>query len=291
MRYVLVEDSTDGLIICEKIQEIYFSEVKDIIIESFGGALNIVKKIDDTIKILKQQDSVIVVYDDIPENPLVTQYFKLALKTIVKSGHRNQFKFISTISFELEILMIDNIDITANLDTYKTYVESIKDLYNQTHELRQLTIYTKNEPLYNGIYDKIRNRKRKRSPYKNMDVTMFESCITIESLAKELLKEIYRNQPIDRPMTQCWIVPCCHRRNLCKQQLLDIRKIVEGQIKDRHLKTNIIISNTSYKKLISVIDNSTEVIKYSLVDFADTKVLRAIRINKKVLKSKGDSHN
>lgn len=144
---------------------------------------------------------------------------------------------------------------------------------------RQLTLLTKVDIKYRELYDKIRKRKYNRGPYKGMNADELELHITIESLAKELLKGLFREQIIDKPMTKCWEVPCCYRtRDICHPPLLDIRKIIKAQETDINTKKNILISNTSYQ---NILDNTTLINRYKLVDFVNEQILESSYINNK----------
>ncbi|MCM1222062.1 MAG: hypothetical protein NC548_47090 [Lachnospiraceae bacterium] len=276
MKYIIIEDSTDGFSLCEKICEIYNSSNDIIHSESSHGVTNLEAKISDIDKRLNDNDTVYIVYDDITENKIVSDSLLAVKEYLSTSKRRKQFHFIKTISFELEILMIKDIEYFTNISQYLTYVTDIRELYSTYHDTSTLTEFTKDTELYDTIYNKIRKEKRNRWEYAKMSDDDFERCITIESLSKELLKEVFRNHAIDRPLTDCWVKPCCKRRNRCKLTLIDTKLIEKEQTdkNDNNVKLNIIISNTSYKNLAKVIGNG-DILKYDINTFIDKKALEA----------------
>lgn len=274
MRYVLVEDLKDGKVICDLINTIYARDKDGVCVESTGGIGNLEAKVRELDKILCKEDSIIIVYDDIIENPIVAGCVKRAKRYIEsESANREQYKFISTVSFELEILMIDDIEYFTDMKKYYTYVSDIRDIFRLYRDTGICTEYTKNVEKYSGFYNKIRKGKRDKWIYKNLSDEEFELCITIESLSKELIKEVFRSQPIDRPMTACWRNACCEGRiNRCKLELIDTAKIESAQKEnnDKYVKANILISNTSYKKLAEHLSNGSgqkEILHYNISDF------------------------
>lgn len=270
MRRVIVEDSTDGLILCKIITEIYSPDGEAISVESFHGMVNLKRKIEDLCAELKPTDDAIIVYDGIKENPLVLRHAEEAFGYLEASGKEDRFRMLDTISFELEVLMTDGIEYFADLAEYGKYVSEIRELYKKYNDLSALALYTKGLDIYSGMYDKIRKNMRKKGSYKKMGETEFESCVTIESLSKELLNRIFASTDIDRPMTECWVEPCCVRkRKRCESGAIDTYKIEEMQRKnnDPYVKENMLICNTSYRKLAELLATGREIIEYNIADF------------------------
>lgn len=283
MLYIRVEDSKDGLELCKFICELYSKEEYDI--ESLGGIFDATKKISRLLDILSKEDRLVIVCDSILENPLVKQSISALLDMVWDRGANDKVSFVYTVSFELEILLINGINLLTNAEAYKRYVEQIKKSYETYNDTRRLTLITKANQVYKGMYDKIRKRKRNRGIYKSMTDEDFEVCITIESLSKELIKELFREQPIGRPLTTCWIQPCCYRRNRCKTRLIDTYRISEEQKqkKDNYIKLHLLISNTSYMKLAALLGDGI-LIKYTIFEFLNESAMEANYINKYVHK-------
>lgn len=283
MVYVEIEDSKDGLKICKKIQEIYFNNGENIEIKTFGGMVNLKKEIKVLDCQLKDDDSVIIVYDRILDNPIVRNNLFTAKKIISKSKYKNKYKFIGTVSFELEVLLIDDIEYFADIYKYCKYMTKIKSLFQSTKSLSVLTEYTKNNHLYDDMYKRIKNLKRNKGVYKGLSDNELEQYITIESLSKEILKDVFREQPIDKPMTQCWMQPCCWRKK-CTPKFINVDKIISEQNNknDKNVKANIIISNTSYRKIVHELNNKIQIHQYSINDFIDINILEAAYIAKEL---------
>lgn len=270
MRRVIVEDSTDGLRLCKIIAKIYSPDGEAISVESFHGMVNLKRKIEELCAELKPTDDAIIVYDGIKENPLVLRHAEEAFGYLEASGKEDRFRMLDTISFELEVLMTDGIEYFADLAEYGKYVSEIRELYKKYNDLSALALYTKGLDIYSGMYDKIRKNMRKKGSYKKMGETEFESCVTIESLSKELLNRIFASAGIDRPMTECWVEPCCVRkRKRCESGAIDTYKIEEMQRKnnDPYVKANMLICNTSYRKLAELLATGREIIEYNIADF------------------------
>ena len=280
--HIIVEDSTDGFVLCEVIRSIY-ADRPDVILESFHGVVNFKNSLEETIKNTPVSETIVAVYDDIMENPIVRKGCKDASE-LAKQYKSRAIRFIGTMSFELETLMVDGIEYFADFVTYRKYVWKIRELYNKGNcRIAALTEYTKENEIYDRFYDKIRKEKRKKKIYKGMSDEVFESCVTVESLAKELLKEIFREHVIDRPMTKCWIDSCCYRKNMCEKYLIDINKIIDAQNShnDPYVKANMIIGNTSYAELAQSMNGGNNVISYDICDFLDDEAM--LTINKDIV--------
>lgn len=262
----MVEDSKDGLVLCKLIKEIYFKDRRDINIDTFHGVLNLVNTIKDMLKVIIKNDVLVIIYDNIIENELINDVL-LDVDELITELNIHNIQFISTISFELEVLLIDDIEYFMN-DQYNKYVMRLKKLYTSNSSTRELTTFTKNNEIYKGMYDKIKKRKKGRGPYKGMTDDELDNCITVESLSKLLLNLVFSNRAINKPMTDCWIHKCCsHTRCDSKSEIkIDIDKIIDMQSIDEYVKANMIISNTSYKKLVDVLGGKLKY-KYNIRDF------------------------
>lgn len=261
---ILVEDSTDGLELCRIINRIYGRE--DILVDTFGGIINISNTIES---IRHESGQVVIVYDDIVENPLVMDNIVMARRLVRKYKLSDRCTFIKIISFELEVLLLPGIQAFLNQESYNKYVSNIVRMYKENESSAHITLYTKEQEVYSEMYDKIKREKLKKRIYASMSEERLDQSITIESLAKELIKEVFRNQPIDKPMTACWKTPCCWRTRRCKTEMIDTYKIESAQQEnnDPYVKANILISNTSYKKLAELLADGKEILQYNVADF------------------------
>lgn len=208
-------------------------------------------------------------YDDIVENPLVMDHIVMAKRLVRKYKLWDRCIFIKILSFELEVLLIPGMRAFFNQEKYDKYVSNIVNRYRENESSALITLYTKGQEIYSGIYGKIKREKLKKRIYASMSEERLDQSITIESLAKELIKEVFRNQPIDKPMTTCWKTPCCWRTKRCKPEWIDTYKIesAQRQNKDSYMKANLLISNTSYKKLAELLAGGKEILQYHIADF------------------------
>lgn len=253
-----MEDSGAGLYLAEKLVDIYFS-TGQIDVKSFGGMKNLKSKIEEVFQVCNADDKIILVYDNIMENPLIIKWFRQANNFINKSEFKNIITWIPTDSFELEILMINDIEYFTNIKIFVKYIKQIKEWYDTYKDTSYLTLRTKDDNIYDSMYASIRNKKQKSSMYKSLTSDEFERTITIESLSKVLLNLCFNGQPINKPMTECWQNPCCFRRNQCKSKLIDIEKIISKQKEDSCYKVNLLIHNTSYIKILGILSGMVSV--------------------------------
>ena len=267
MIYVRTEDSGDGLILVEKLVEIYFKPFQ-IDVNTFGGMKNLKSELETLLLTCNNDDKIIIVYDNIMENPLILKWFREANNIIKNSMLKDIITWIPTDSFELEMLMIDNIEYFTNMSEFVKYVLPIKIWYDESGDTSYLTFKTKNDNIYAEVYDLIKKKKLKSSIYKALTSEEFESSITIESLSKILLNKCFVNQPINKPMTDCWINECCYRRNRCKSNRIDTDKIIKKQMNDYSYKTKLLIHNTTYIDIVKSLEDLT----HTSIEYKDYNV-------------------
>lgn len=258
MVYIRTEDTKDGLVLVTKLIDIYFPSIQ-IDVQSFGGMKNLNSELELLFSICKDDDKIILIYDNIMENPLIVKWFRQAHNTINNSKFKHIISWLPTNSFELEILMIDNIQYFIKISKFIKYVLPIKRWYNESGDTSYLTVKTKDNCIYNEIYESIKKKKLKSSIYKELTDEEFERTITIESLSKVLLNECFNGQPIDKPMTECWRYDCCYRRNKCKSELIDTEEIINKQKDDSFYKVKLLINNTTYINVVKVLSNVTSI--------------------------------
>lgn len=282
MIYVRTEDSGDGLILVEKLIEIYFKSFQ-IDVKTFGGMKNLKSELETLLLTCNNDDKIIIVYDNIMENPLILKWFRQANNIIKNSMLKDIIIWIPTDSFELEILMIDNIEYFTNMNEFIKYVLPIKVWYDESGDTSYLTFKTKNDNIYAEVYDLIKKKKSKSSIYKALTSEEFESSITIESLSKILLNKCFMNQPINKPMTDCWTYECCYRRNRCKSKQIDTDEIIIKQTNDYFYKIKLLIHNTAYidivKSLEELTGTSIEYKDYKVNDIVSKDSALSLKVN------------
>lgn len=270
MIYILTEDSKDGFDLCSMIARIYHGD-SGIKTESYKGIINLKAFLAEFCNTIQDNDTVLLTYDNIIENPLVVRCYSEAYEYLESTGKLGQFTFFPVLSFEFEILMIKGIEYFTDIGAYMEYVCDIRDIFEDNHRIhssiRILTKYTKENALYSSMYSIIRRDMRKKGTYRNMPDILFESCVTIESLSKKLMSKVFADRYIERPMRNCWKAPCCWKKNRCPKRLIDISKIEEQQDKDPYVKANILICNTSYGKLAESLADGKEILHYDVADF------------------------
>lgn len=278
MIYIRTEDSSDGFILCQKIVELYFKN-KDINIDTLHGIFQLKEKIRTILHKLTDNDKLIIVYDDIIENPLIAQNINDLLDDIEDD---NRIIFIPTISFELEILTIYGIEYIFGTDNYNEIFRELREIYHKTKNIYDLTTATKNDHKYQHMYEQIKKEKYKKHEYSKLSADDFEKAITIESISKKIMNEIFTKSDI-RPVRNCWIHNCCykHRDFKCTyEHNLDINKIKNKERSETMLyKIRALITETSYNKLLTVLDdflgtNIKENIK--LIDILNPNILNCL---------------
>lgn len=190
MIYLLVEDSTNGFKICEEVIDIYFSNNSDVDVKSIHGIPNLANSLENLFVTFNlRTDTVVVVFDDIMENPIVGRAIEDADEFIQKFGEN--IKFIGTESFEIEILSILGIEYWANIANYNKYAKIIRDSNENINKISYLTDWTKKSDIYIEFYNKARLEKKKRRLYQSLTPSEFEMAITIETISKDIMKEVF----------------------------------------------------------------------------------------------------
>lgn len=287
MIYVLVEDAKDGKKLCDEIVNHYFYEFKHSIdVKSYNGITNLPTELEILFKSISEVDRVIVVYDDIIENPIVAD----AMREVEIYTSKQNVYMLPTNSFELETILIDDIEFTANIEEYETYIKKIKSDYVNFKDIRYLTRMTKNNTTYDTMYSQIRKDKSTRRIYQKLSEKQFENAITIESLSKKLISKLYTNCVITKPMGLCWVTDCCHKINSSKCSPFLNREKMLG---NKYTLLKVMVSNTSYKNLIKVLSKLLEIeVKeqpLKIEEFLDNEVIHSCYINKCFMEGKYDT--
>lgn len=274
MIHVMTEDSKDGFKIVEKIVEIYFENSVNITTTSFQGIWDFDVKLKEKIEAISDTDILVIIFDDVMESPIVECEMLRAYRYVKGNHLESRIYWIPTHSFEIEVLLTIGIELFCNEEYYDMYFKKLRDLYFKTNELLDLTTYTKNDVQYNDWYDKVKKEKKKRSKYKILSEADFERAITIESIAKDILKEVFKdNENLVKPMGDCWYDGCCIKhKESCKH--FDVRKLNA----DPMIKLKWLIQNTGYIKLIKLLEKLTNTkINIESVELEDI-VLEEMRI-------------
>lgn len=283
MIYIYTEDSKDGKVLCDIISQQYFNNVfNDVKIDTLSGIWGLKSKLEGISNTINSDDIVIIVYDNLRENPIIDTEINEASEYIDEKGLYEQFMWIPTKSFELEILLIIGIELFMNRENYKTYFWELREKYIETGEISDLTIMSKQNHVYDELYSNARNEKKKRRLYQKLSCDDFENAITIETISKDIMKEMFRNVYIDKPMGECWKKNCCYRHRRCTNECIDFDTLTKKQQDEDLYKTKFIIMNTSYSKLISVVyklhGEEIDLPQIYITDFVDDYILRANHI-------------
>lgn len=293
MIYVRTEDSKDGLELCKKIIKIYFPEF-NINIDTLGGIINLKNKVSNLLNIMSKDDKLIIIYDNITENVLVAQNINSLLE-FIKRTNEHRVKMIPTISFELEVLSVKDIEYMYNIEIYNEWFGGLRNLYNKTKDIRDLTYKSKEDKAYKEMYSRARKEKYKSKYYKVLTEQEFEDSITIESISKYIINLIFDRSDI-RPIRDCWANGCCYKNSECAYTNLDIDKIKQKEFKGEHLyKIRVLAWLTSYRNLIIAlnklldtdinIDKSyqiADIIKYDTILQISIHDLEALEAYKKI---------
>ena len=266
MIHILTEDSKDGFQFCKLIKALYFDDVfEDISLDTMKGIPNVVEKIREKHNVMRDGDITIIVYDDIKENPIVSKAIEEAAEYIEKNHLDERVLWVSTYSFEIELLLVIGFEFFANRNKYNIYFRGLRDKFIETEKLHDLTILSKKNPLYTEMYNKVRADKLKKGMYKCLSKEDFERTMTIESISKRIMTEVFKyDSPakatdyVDKPVgnadtCNCWKNNCCSKGKRCKNDCIDFDIIMKKQEAEELYKTKFLILNTSYKKLITAI--------------------------------------
>ncbi len=257
MIYIRTEDSKDGFQLCKKIKDIYFSVLSQVInIESLKGIFNLKDKIESIIDQFNNNDILLIVYDNIIENPLVSSNIKETIELIQKKNIEDRVIWIPTLSFELEILTIMGIEFICDIEEYNKFFRDLRKLYIKSHNINELTNVSKADSKYNEMYNKVKKEKLRNRVYNRLNEADFERVITIESISKQIMAKVFMDGDI-RPIRTCWVNDCCHKKGKCRYEgMLNIQRIKECERSGSHLyKLRVLIHETAFCKLIYVINN------------------------------------
>jgi hypothetical protein len=296
MIYIEVEDSKDGLKLCEKIREIYFNNYECIKVESFNGIFKLKDKIEDLILSTTELDNILVVFDNIIENPIIERNFNQTINYLDDNNLGDRIIWVPTKSFELEVLSIYGIEFLCNAKAYSDYFWQLRDILDRTHNISDLTYETKKNPLYDNMYNKVRKNKKTRGEYKRLSSEDFERAITIESISKDIMKKVFLNAGDIRPIRDCWVNNCCYKSKLkCNYGNINVEHIMENEKDGQQLyKLRALIKDTSYEKIVKCVDKilgtHTE-LNVEIIDLISEQIILGNYINKRELKNNDKNNN
>lgn len=275
MLYVLTEDSKDGYKLISQLKEIYLGALQNqVTVESFHGIWDVDKKVAKKVSDAKDDDLFIIVLDYVIENPLIEPEIRKLYRYIKENSLKSRVKVLPIHSFELEILLMYDIELICNLNTYDIYFKELRDLYYDSDEkdIRLLTTKSKSEQKYDAWYAKARKDKRKKPRYKDLSEQDFERAMTIETISKRILSIVFQNNEsfITKPMSgECWSDKGCSCSHFnCKYYFnTEIFK------KDTQLKLKWIIQKTGYLNIIKKIQEMLNIQIYAEKDIDITETL------------------
>lgn len=257
MVYIRVEDSKDGFELCNKIIEIYYSGFyKDIDIDSLNGIFNLQNKIKSVINSFSKDDKLIIVYDNIIKNPLVSSNVDETLSFLSEENLADRVIWVPTISFELEVLTIIGIELICDGNEYNKWFRKLRDKYYEHNDISDMTEISKSDLMYAKIYDKVKKEKIKNAIYRRLNTEDFEKAITIESISKTIMSKVFVDGDM-RPVKSCWVNNCCYKKSQCRYtKTLDLQKIKGEEQFGKHLyKIRALIHETAFYKLMCEINN------------------------------------
>jgi hypothetical protein len=289
MIYIEVEDSKDGLKLCEKLKEIYFSEYECIKVASFNGIFKLKDKIENLILSTTNSDKILIVFDNIIENPIIERNFNQTVNYLDTNNLGDRIIWIPTRSFEVEVLSIYGIEFLCDTKAYSDYFWRLRDTLDKTHNVSDLTNETKNNSLYDSMYNKVRKDKKTRGEYKRLSSEDFERAITIESISKDIMKKVFSNAGDIRPIRDCWINNCCYKSKLkCNYANINVEHIMQNEKDGKQLyKIRALIRDTSYEKIVEHLDKILETdteLDVEVIDLISEQIILGNYINKKELK-------
>lgn len=280
MIHVMVEDKKDGLKIVEKIMSIYFSdeERQNIEVTSLQGVWGLKGKVEEKFNSIENTDTIIVILDKVLENPIVEHEIRGLGVYIKKNGLKERIKCMYTLSFEVEVLTLIGIELFCNTIKYNEYFRNLRDIYLSSGDLRRLTETSKQDDKYSEWYEKARKSKLKRARYRQLDAEDFERSLTIETISKDIISEVFKdNDGVDKPMGECWYNGCCTKNKTECKRYFDIEYFKANPT----LKLKWLIQNTSYIKLLKLLGKKDTDIKEIGIDkLLDKTVLKAFYYNK-----------
>lgn len=292
MVHILVEDSGNGFQFCKIIKSLYFDENDiQVELETLGGIWKLKDKIYNKINSIKTDDIIIIVYDDVFENPIISRNIIETQEYIEDYNLSDRVLWLPTYSFEIELLLIVGFEFFANSERYIKYFWKLREGFIKTGNLAELTALSKNDGIYSDMYTYEKKKKQNVAVYRQLSRDDFERAITIETISKAIMTEVFRYESplkrsdfVDKPLggkdeRNCWKNNCCNRKNRCKNSIIDIDTIIERQKTERLYKTKFLIFNTSYRKLIDKIYDieglSIDTHNITIGDFISKEMLEA----------------
>ena len=242
MIHILTEDSGNGFEFCKLIKSLYFdTESINLEMETLNGVWGLQQKIQKKIEAVDKNDTIIIVYDDIVDNPIISRNIDEAQVYIEEHDLSDKIFWIPTYSFEIELLQIIGFEFFANSEKYAIYFKKLRDNFIKNKSISELTMISKKESIFIGMYDKERSEKQKVRVYTQLSKDDFERAITIESISKAIMTEVFKYEAplkasdfVDKPMggkdgRNCWKNNCCNKNRRCKNRGIDIDRIIEKQ--------------------------------------------------------------
>ena len=259
--------------------------------ETLGGIWKLKDKIYNKINSIKTDDIIIIVYDDMFENPIISRNIIETQEYIEEYNLYDRVLWLPTYSFEIELLLIVGFEFFANSERYIKYFWKLREGFIKTGNLAELTALSKKDGIYSDMYTYEKKKKQNVAVYRQLSRDDFERAITIETISKAIMTEVFRYESplktsdfVDKPLggkdeRNCWKNNCCNRKNRCKNSIIDIDTIIERQKTERLYKTKFLILNTSYRKLIDKIYKieglSINIHNITIGDFVSKEVLWA----------------
>ncbi len=146
MIYILTEDSKDGFVAIKNIvTSLYDKYIDHIKVETFNGIINANKVVSEILKNANKTDTIIIVFDEILENIIVRSRILELLKI---ANNDDRVKLIGTKLFEVEVMLIDNIEFIGDKEEYNRYFKPIKQVLNNNNmEIEKATQFIKHNLL------------------------------------------------------------------------------------------------------------------------------------------------
>lgn len=174
-------------------------------VDTFYGIFNLVDHINNLN--ITSNDSVYYIYDNIPENTDIPLILVNAKKLIKQHKYSNRINLLPILCCEYSLLTADNIEMFCQ----KKHIEIVLKL-KKLSKSSNLTLDTKNEPIFNYLYDRARNEHERKLKSRGKIYTKndIEKAVTVEKLCKKMLAEVFQNElHITNTFGGCWEKDCC----------------------------------------------------------------------------------
>lgn len=214
MVYLYVEDSNDGLYLMKLAQSLYNIDSNMLKIDTFGGIFNIVEHIKELN--ITSKDKVYYLYDNVEGNTDIPRNIKTATNILARKNIQNRVSFITIICCEYSILVAEHMEMFIDRKSL------LNCILIKLCSSDKITTETKQMSEFNGIYNAIRDKQRKklisRGKILNISNNSVEVTVTAEKLCKYIFHQAFSNEllPYDRNSHQCgncWENGCCIREN------------------------------------------------------------------------------